>query len=174
MAAAGAMSFRQPWLRLIVLGITCYLAVGGVRAYYVKDFDVAREDFRGASEYILANAQVGDGILFYQGFGRFPFSYYADHMQAMTRPSIVFPGTDARTWHNFMTTDPPMFIDDLTQSHRRVWLVLVENMDGKEEDKTTAEMRDSLCSTRHLVAVHQFDNVRVYLYELSLLSKTNR
>jgi uncharacterized membrane protein len=165
MAAVGAMSFQRLWLRGIAVFVTCLLAVGGVWAYYANDFDIGREDFRGASKYVLTNTQAGDAVLFYHSYGRFSFSYYADHMHTAIRPSIIFPGSDARTWLNFTTPITSTLLNDLAQNHRRVWLVLTKNMDGQEEDETTTLFKDSVDSTRHLVAIRQFDLIRVYLYE---------
>jgi 4-amino-4-deoxy-L-arabinose transferase-like glycosyltransferase len=165
MAGAGAMSFRQPWRKLIALVVVCLLATEGVRAYYAKDFDVKREDFRSASEYVLARSRAGDAVLFYQSFGRFPFSYYADHTQSNTRPTIIFPGTDARTWRNFTDTITPTLLSGLAQAHGRLWLVLSENMHGQDEDAISTQIRNSVGRNHRQAAMHQCHNVRVYLYE---------
>jgi mannosyltransferase len=164
LVAVGAMSFRHTWQQLTALLVTCLLAMGGTRAYYEKDFDIKREDYRGASEYVLAHAEPNDMVLFYRSYGRFPFTYYADHAHNGTAPSIIYPGTNSKTWRDFMTPLGPSVLTELAQSHKRVWLFLSRNTDGLEEDEITAALRESASSRRILLTVREYESVTVYLY----------
>jgi hypothetical protein len=164
MVAMGLTSFRQRWLALPVLALLCWLAVGGVRAYYARDFDLSREDFRSASEYVVSQLRPRDAILFYNGMGRFPFGYYVDHSKAGFRPEILFPGSDTPSWRNFSGKVTPAVLDQV-QSRGRVWLVLSENLEVGKEDAVTGRIRAAAASTHYLAQIRQFDYVRVYLYE---------
>lgn len=170
MVAMGLTSFRQRWLALPVLALLCWLAVGGVRAYYVRDFDLSREDFRSASEYVVSQVQPQDAILFYNGAGRFPFGYYVDHSKTGIRPVTLFPGSDTPSWRNFSGKITPAVLDQV-QNRGRVWLVLSENLEAGREDTNTGRIRDAAASTHRLAQVRQFDYVRVYLYEPQGMSR---
>src|SRR5262249_6936465 len=87
LVAAGICSFRKWWITIPGLAVVCWLAMGGTLAYYHADFDLAREDCRGATEYVLQNAQPGDAIVFHKEQNRFAYSYYASHIGG-SRPQI--------------------------------------------------------------------------------------
>lgn len=74
LAAAGISRLRSS-LQPGVLVLVGALSLGGVLAYYQHDFDIRRDDWRTATQYLLANAQPGDGIFFYTAPGRMTFEY---------------------------------------------------------------------------------------------------
>ena len=164
LSAMGMMSFRRRWTALPVLALVCWFAVGGVRSYYEKDFDIGREDFRGAAEYVVQHAEPGDIVLFHKGQGRFAYSYYAARIRAAAQPTIVAPGHDQPTWHDFMGTVTPQEVNELERHSGRVWLVLSQNIEPTGEDALTRQMKAALGRTHRCIYEHHFAFVEVYLY----------
>ena len=69
----------------VVLGA---LFVPAIFTYYAKP----KEDWRGATAYLLARARSDDGIVFYREWGQQPFDYYRERMgSASVGPSILNP-----------------------------------------------------------------------------------
>jgi len=64
------------------------LFVPAIFTYYMKP----KEDWRGATAYLLIHAQPEDSIVFYREWGQQPFDYYRERMgSASVGPSILNP-----------------------------------------------------------------------------------
>jgi mannosyltransferase len=164
MVATGITSLRRWWIAVPLLGMICWFAVGGVRSYYANDFDISREDCRGAAEYVLAHAQLGDVIAFHKAQNRFAFTYYAEHMSGV-RPTIMYPGGDQPTWRDFFGKATPQVLDSLAKANGRVWLVVSENMGPQGEDAAAQRIKSAVAGTHPLVRVKDVAFLKVYLYE---------
>jgi hypothetical protein len=72
------------------------------------------EDWRGALDYLIANARAGDRVLYYQSVGQFAGESYRDWLPGgnQSRPQPVGVDLTNGTWQNE--------VDDA----QRLWLVL--------------------------------------------------
>jgi len=83
-------------------------------------------DWRSATEYVLANRQPGDGIVFYVSAGLDAYRYYQDRVPsrggARPFPVVVFPeATELASAH--LVPDSAR-LRDASAQHPRLWLVL--------------------------------------------------
>ena len=125
------------------------LFVPTVCSYYGKP----KEDWRGATGYVLAHARPEDGIVFFEAYGQLPYEYYREQMrstsgaQPVNYPSVVLPGQAAAVYR--MPT---------------VWLVVYgvhSNDPGGAEwlanTKTALESKHELASRQHF---HEIEILR--------------
>lgn len=165
-AAAGLSLLRPRPLAVAVLGTMVWLSIGGVRAYYVRDFDLEREDFRGVASYVVGRAQPGDAILFHSGKGRFAYEYYAGRRTQYESPTIVFPGFgDKVTYHDLLDDVTPKLLRGLPGQYRRVWVVFTHNNRGASgKDSDTQLIESVLGEDWNISDQRQFAQIVVYLY----------
>ena len=159
---------RLHW-RLLMAG--ALLAFGAwslpaVTQGYNKDIDVVREDFRSATKYVLANAQPGDAILFYQPIGRMPYEYYRSLTAASAYPTVVYPEHGGGlTFKDFYAGRPPEAVLTAAASdYRRLWVVLTHNTVNGRPDATTAVI-DSLFTRKYPGLMQkEFQEIDLRLY----------
>lgn len=169
LASAGLARLRARWLATIVLVIMLALSVRGTWAYYRADFDLAREDWRGATAYILTNSHPGDGILFHSAQARMPFEYYAAAQAERRAVHVIFPayGEAGRlSYLDFLANAKNAPLPGIPGHYGRVWLVLAHNQlkDG-EADSTTMTIEQYLGSKYTPAGVSDFSgNLQVRLY----------
>jgi hypothetical protein len=163
--AAGIGSLRKCWLVAPALAAICWFGVVGVKSYYSRDFDISREDLRGATRYVLAHAQTGDVVAFYKGQGRFAFSYYADHINGVL-PRIVYPGSARATWRDFVASPTSQVLESLAKQNGRVWLVVSETLGPEGEDATAQEIKHALETTHYLGEIDGLRDLKIYRYDV--------
>jgi mannosyltransferase len=169
LAAAGLTRLRPRWLAGILLIAMLALSVRGTWAYYRADFDLAREDWRGATQYVLQNTRQGDGILFHSAQARMPFEYYADGQPPRLELRVIFPdyGQEGRlSYMDFLANARNAPLAEISIRYPRVWLVLAHNQlkDG-EPDPTTAALQRSLAINYSVAEQRSFaGNLQVQLY----------
>jgi len=92
----GLTSLRTQWV-IPVFVVLCGITVG-------VSYTQPREDWRGATRYVLAHAQRGDAIYFFQPYGKMPFEYYVQHSHgeihpaSLTRDAITPSSGYGRLW----------------------------------------------------------------------------
>jgi mannosyltransferase len=144
----------------VLVGLVA-LSVEGTVRYYVRDFDLLREDWRGATAYITDHERPGDAILFHANQGRMPFEYYARLWQR-PEPAIYFPGTNgAVTWHDFMGSPSRKELNAAASWHPRVWLVLSHT---NEADPATEVAKSDLQGRFGPPVRADFQGVVILLY----------
>jgi len=83
-------------------------------------------DWRSATEYVLANRQPGDGVLFYVSAGLDPYRYYQDRVPSrrgpLPMPVVVFPAADELASAHLVPDYPRLRA--ASEQHPRLWLVL--------------------------------------------------
>jgi mannosyltransferase len=169
LAAAGLARLRARWLAMIVLVLMVALSVRGTWAYYGADFDLAREDWRGATAYIVQNSRQGDGILFHSAQARMPFEYYAAAHAERRAVHVIFPayGDAGRlSYLDFLANAKNAPLPAIPGHYGRVWLVLAHNQlkDG-QADSTTMAIEQYLGSKYTAPAERDFSgNLQVRLY----------
>ncbi|HKW24245.1 MAG TPA: glycosyltransferase family 39 protein [Terriglobales bacterium] len=169
LAAAGLTRLRPRWLAGILVVVMLALSVRGTWAYYRADFDLGREDWRAATQYVLQNARDGDGVLFHSAQARMPFEYYSGGHSQRHELRMIFPayaGEERLSYLDFLANARNAPLAAMPARYPRVWLVLAHNRlkDGKP-DPTTAALEQSLASNYTLAAQRSFaGNLQVELY----------
>ena len=146
LAADGIARLRPRLLAVGVLLALLAFSIRGTLAYYHADFDLAREDWRAATSYLLTNALPGDGVIFHSAQARMPFEYYADSSPVRQRIRIIFPSSGEKLRaEDFLANAKNADLGDLRSHYQRIWLVLAHNRlkDG-EPDKTTEVIQNAL------------------------------
>jgi hypothetical protein len=165
LAATGIMSLRAIWLRAAAAGVIIGLAAIALRDWY--DGRYLKEDWRGASTWVLAQTKPGDGIIFEAPFVRVAFEYYLQRAPAgrsMLTP--VFPSTPWHSWgepslDRARFDDGPLSVED---GRRRLW-VIVSRAPAKGTEPG-AEWRPAALERKHCRAdERRFHLVRVIRYE---------
>jgi mannosyltransferase len=169
LAAAGLARLRFRWLTAILLVMMLALSLRGTLAYYRSDFDLGREDWRTATQYILNNSQAGDGILFHSAQARMPFEHYAGGQPSRRQIHMIFPaygGPGKLSYLDFLANAKHAPLATIPGRYQRVWLVLAHNQlkDG-DPDPTTAALEQSLERTYTLAGDRDFPGkITVHLY----------
>ncbi len=124
-AAAGIAQLRRGWMIAGLTALMAWFSLAGVRSYYRADFDLAREDWRDATRYILDRSQPGDALIFSESESRMPFEYYRGREpQGGRAPRVLFPWHGERlTYRDFMGSASPAMLRELPQQCRRLWVV---------------------------------------------------
>jgi len=169
LAAAGLARLRPRWVAGILVISMLALSVRGTWAYYRADFDLAREDWRGATRYVLQNAQEGDGILFHSAQARMPFEYYSGGQPPRLEIRVIFPeyGPEGRlSYRDFLANARNAPLADVPSRYPRIWLVLAHNqLKDNEPDPTTGALRRSLAKNYRVAEQRSFaGNLKVQLY----------
>lgn len=73
-AAAGLCSLRPRFVRAVALAAVLLLSARGLAAWYSG---MPKEDWRGATTYVLARAEAGDHVAFHPPYISTAFDYYA-------------------------------------------------------------------------------------------------
>lgn len=144
LAGAALMTLPKMAAAAILIGMTG-LSLQGTANYYARDFDLLREDWRGATAYVIEHQQPGDAIVFHANQGRMPFDYYAQ-LWNRPEPVIYFPGTNRIvTWHDFMGSPSSTTLNEASRESRRVWLVLSHTNDTEPATKlSTSSLENHL------------------------------
>lgn len=117
---------------LLVAGLVCATGLGLTRAY-----DRDKEEWRTATERVLAESRPGDGIAFYHPVTRTPFEYYvltAGRPDAAPEP--LFPAAEwgAYALGEYRDTFDLAVLDD----RERIWLVTSHAAGGARERELAA------------------------------------
>jgi mannosyltransferase len=166
LAAAGLARIRPRFLGGAVLLVFAFLSFRGDTAFYQKDFDISRDDWRAASRYVLARSQPGDVILFHQPITRMPYEYYKSVTPAENPPSVIYPEHGARLMFRdfYAGRVPDAFLASIPARYRRIWVALSYNQLPTGPDPTTRFLTDLFKKDYHAVTVREFPGIEVRLY----------
>jgi len=161
------------------LFIVTLLSSHQIYKYYV-DFN-GREDFRGATRYILSHARAEDAVLFFAPYIQGSFEYYRERFEGASKlPPFTILSMDTRVvqdWKRLRASvrDEPAHLvpswTDLPPNYHRVWLMLSHDWDTKPGSYVVsrsiqASMARNYCS----VAEERFTDVRVLLFDTPRVS----
>lgn len=149
---------------LLVMGA---LSVNGVFAYYQRDFDLGRDDWRMASQYVLANAEPGDGVFFYTAPGRMTFEYYRSLAgKGIRDPEVLYPSSGEQiTYRDFLSTPLAEVLQDPPPQRKRVWLFLNNHRAGGRMDMGSEVMCAWYGARYRLLSKHTVDRIDLLLYD---------
>jgi len=89
-------------------------------------YGVSPENWKGATQYVLARAQAGDCVAFYPSDGRMPFSYYAGSAVAARQLVPVLPAASWSATTPYVeryTAPSPSRLSAIESSCPRLWLI---------------------------------------------------
>jgi mannosyltransferase len=166
-AAAGLGRIRSPWIMTGATLVLVVLSLQGTASYYRQDFeDVERENWRAASEYILANSQPGDAVMFHVPMGRMPYEYYRSlHHGPASPPAVLYPSHgDGIGFLDFVEKPSYRRLEGEVAEHRRVWLVLSHAGSLAGTDETSSALAKMIAAGHGGVEAHDFAGLEVLLY----------
>ena len=164
LAAAGMARLRTAVQAGLLVAIGA-LSLAGVFAYYQRDFDVGRDNWRAATHFVLANAQPGDGIFFYTAPGRMTFEYYR-LLSGKTGPEVIYPSSGEKmTYRDFLVTPLAEVLQTPLPQPKRLWLFLNNHRAGGHMDMGS-EVLCAWYGTRYrLLSKRSVDGIDLLLYE---------
>lgn len=163
LAARGILVIPWRAAAASVVALMVALSAAGLYRYYTGD----KEDWRGATVYVLDDAEPGDGIVIFAGRVRKPFEYYVGLFDAASRaPEPIYPSAE---WGDFgsgeLEAAKPALFASLSDDHPRVWLVLSYNQAGQSVRQTSDQIQASLEAGYDVVETQAFKRIKVLLYE---------
>ncbi|MBA2564608.1 MAG: glycosyltransferase family 39 protein [Gemmatimonadetes bacterium] len=173
LAAAGLQRVAPRAIRAAMLLALVALAGRGLVWYYDGD---DKEDWRGATAHILAEARRGDAVVFHAAYVARAYEYYRDRFEAGRKPpALVSPSLGYV--HFVRTADPreltPSLLRSLPKRYGRVWIVLShEGFHDVQRAMTEAEIHGELVPAYPSVSEHAFKDIRVRLYSRAAEPRT--
>jgi hypothetical protein len=167
LAAAGLSYIRSPWLQIPALLIVLLLSWQGTHAYYREDFDLQREDWRAAAEYLLTRSQRGDALMFHVAMGRMPYEFYHSLRGASASdPAVLYPNHGDRiSFLDFVEKPDYRNLASVVADHPRIWLVLSHASDPSGSDRTALSLIKTLDDDAYQeVSTRDFGGLEIDLY----------
>lgn len=166
LAAAGISRLRSGALRCGMLLVMGALSVSGALAYYQRDFDFGRDDWRTASQYVLTHAEPGDGVFFYNAPGRMTFEYYRSLAgKSIHDPEVLYPSSGERmTYRDFLVTPLAEVLQHPPPRRKRVWLFLNQHRVAGHMDMGSEVLCAWHAQRYKLLSQHSVDGFDLLLY----------
>jgi mannosyltransferase len=167
LAAAGISRIRNRWIVVVATLIVVTLSIQGTASYYRRDFeDTDREDWRRASQYILANAQPGDAILFHVPMGRMPYEYYLSLQGTISKtPIVLYPSHGGQIdFRDFVEKPSYDQLEHSLPKYERVWLVL-SHAGPSGQDDTSMTLERLIAASHRGFNPRDFSGLEVFLYD---------
>lgn len=147
LVAAAGLSLLKPWFQALVLAAVVLASFHSVLSYYRHP--QLKEDWRGASQYVLAQSQAGDSIVVLPAYGRFTFDYYRG--TASTAVPLKFVDLDS------LAGDWPM-------RGERIWLVAYAGSNA-EAQQAMQTLRNAQENAYCELKSKQLNFIQVRLFE---------
>jgi len=164
-AAGGISSLRPSWTIAPATLLIAVLALRGTAAYYERDFDLDRDDYRTAARYIFDHTQPGDVLIFHIAMGRMPYEFYRSLNMERTAPNVIYPARgDRLSYRDFLGKPSAQFLESVPAQYSRVWIVLKDNRGPRGEDPTTQTIDRLFGSAYGHLDEENFPGVEVRLY----------
>ncbi|MBI3385479.1 glycosyltransferase family 39 protein [Candidatus Gottesmanbacteria bacterium] len=169
-----SMGRMSRFIILIVILIGSAAALLGWYGYYSSENAVnpilqVKDDWRGATNYVLSHASRTDAVFFYPYYIRVPFDYYADRYSksntALSLPSVLELASDQYTVDGMMPEPNGSLIRAVAGRSPQVWLVLSRNKSVRLKRKQQTEQIQSMLEKYYLVGERiAFTNIEVLKY----------
>ena len=167
LAGCGVARLRPAWLMAPAVLLLLVLSFRGTLGYYEQDLDIQRDDWRGATRYLLNHAQPGDALLFHVPMGRMSYEFYRSLPGAASvAPVVLYPHHgDRLTFLDFVEKPDDAGLERLFSQHPRAWLVLTyaETQSGLP-DSRSVELSRLLENSYRMVERHDFPGIEILLY----------
>ena len=154
LAALGVGTLRKWGIGLGLVALLCGMSQTAI----TKEYGKPREDWRGASNAVLASAAPGDAVAFFPFYSRVMLEYYRGRYGASAPALHVFApgyydgGEDVRDLLKALDSDPHGF--------RHVWVLIA----GDERKFYGGAVEEKLQSIYGAPAVQKFADVDVLEY----------
>jgi uncharacterized membrane protein len=132
----------------VLISAAVLLSLAFVAVRYARP----KEDWRGASAYVLSQARKGDAVAVVPWWSEAPFAYY--NFRSGNHSITEVPGS---------TVAKETSVAELARQHSRLWLIVYARPQGLSDPQTTASQA-TLGSNFELVQERDFRLVRVRLY----------
>ena len=130
-----------------------------INVYYPKP----KEDWRGTTNYVVAESKPGDALILYPQWILSPFNYYRKQKNAPNNfVDLIYP---ARDFDNLDACYPDMIPEygkSTIAGYQRVWLVVSPGHAPKND--LSGSMYASLGKQFQLEAERKFNGVKVFLF----------
>jgi len=168
LAAYGLVRLKRPFLIAPALLLFLSLSLRGDLSYYQNDFDIKRDDWRAATEYLRVNASAHDAILFHVAMARMPYEYYKSlDRDVSTFPEVAYPNHGSEiTFRDFVEKPDYNRVAQELSQHARVWLVVAHATNGTTMDVTASSLATLAAHERVLERDNSFGaGLRILLFE---------
>jgi len=167
-AALGVSRLKPAVLLAPALVVLLGLGFHGIVAYYRSDFDIPRDDWRTATEYLRTNASASDAVVFHVAMARMPYEYYKSlDRAASTYPEVVYPNHgDKITFLDFVEKPDYKHVAQELSQYSRVWVVVSHAIKGSNMDATASALAGLAAENRVLRREENFGvDLKILLYE---------
>ena len=168
LAAVGVFRLRTPLLIAPAVLLFLGLSLRGDLSYYRNDFDIKRDDWHAAAEFLRVNATANDAIIFHVAMARMPYEYYKSlDAGATSFPEVVYPNHGRKiTFLDFVEKPDYNHVAQELSQHVRVWLVVAHATNGTTMDATASTLAKIAAENRTLKRDESFGvGLRILLFE---------
>jgi len=158
LAAMGEEILHKWKLGLLLVVALIAMSIPAIR----KDYYKPREDWRGASNAVLAAAAPGDAVVFFPFYTRVMMDYYRDRHGAGAPPLHIFAppyyatGEDARDLLRALGKNP--------RAYSRVWILVADHTAALQNFDQGASVAEKLRSIYGTPTLQKFAGVDVLEY----------
>jgi len=162
LAGGGIARLRPRWLCVPILLVFLWGSARCLNLWYGR---ITKDDWRGATAYVLSQAHPGDGAVFFISAGQSCFDYYRNKQGGPAYPAIAELAT--QTWVGrkleVQQVDPQR-LSALPATYERIWLLLAHES-ALPSDR--AQILDHLDHYYVLQSERDFLAIKVRLYQRS-------
>lgn len=134
--AIGLVQIKRKWLSRLIFILLLAFSLLRLEAWYagenighfVLENNNSR-DWRKAAEYVISHGKTNDAIISYAYYIRSPFKYYLDKINKNSQLDLIEISSDKYGIGGGTLLPGPniRLLDNLSKSHKRIWLVLSYN-----------------------------------------------
>lgn len=157
LAALGIELLRKWRIGVVLVVLLCGMSIPTI----INDYHKPREDWRSASDSILAGATPGDAVVFFPFYTRIMLDYYRDRSGASPPLHVFAPqyyggGEDVRNLLNALDSQPNHF--------RHVWVVVADERTTIDSFEYGSAVDKKLRSIYREPQIHRFADLEVLEY----------
>jgi hypothetical protein len=160
LAGGGIARLRSRWLCVPILLVFLWGSARCLNRWYGE---TTKDDWRGATAYVLSEAHPGDGAVFYISAGRQCFDYYRGKQGGPAYPAGVELAIQTGTGRKLQVQQvDPQRLSSLPTTYERIWLLLSHDAAFPAD-----RVRILGCLDEHYVLQSQrdFKSIAVRLYQ---------
>jgi mannosyltransferase len=165
LAASGLARIRARWLFAAFLLLFLGMSLRGVAAFYRERATSPDENWRAASQYLLANSRPGDALVFHIAMGRMPYEYYRSlQTDSAAGPDALYPHHGPQiTYLDFVEKPNYALLGAEVPQHPRVWLVIYGAGPPAGLDKTASALLALISAAEPIADRRDFGGIQVVL-----------
>ncbi|MGH7863639.1 MAG: glycosyltransferase family 39 protein [Candidatus Binataceae bacterium] len=158
-------------------GAVAIAALIGIGLFWDATYfaSVRKDDWRGATAFVVANSKAGDALAIYHPLNLAGFEYYRRHLAVdQTRPQVIYPdehscptiGNEGSWEASEVRNRASLFdaIDAIDVDHPRLWVLLTTVPLGSVNAELETAIEHHLAKRFHTKSETQFKGIKVWLY----------